>query len=793
MKDVDAELIQRVLDGDDTAFSTLVNKYRKSVHALAWRKVQDFHIAEDITQETFLKAYQRLSMLKEPQSFASWLYVITANHCNTWLSKKRLRTQSLENTDTAELEKATYSSYISAEKERDAIETKREVVEKLLAKLQESDRTVITLYYLGGMTYEEISRFLGVSVSAIKNRLYRARQHLKKEEPMIREALENYQITPRLTENIMQEVSRLNPMPSTSKPIGPWAVTATSAVLILLLLGLGGQQLVRYQQPYSLDAQAEMTVELVDAPIMLNLDTEPAFRNQLRSLNVVGNSENDGQKPEEVLLAAAQAEGEDVSVPKQQWIQFEPMFGSPAHSFLATPEGEFYILTNKGIYKLQTDGNTWEHIFDIWTLDHSGMAKSILKKWNRTLYYTQSSDLFTSTDDGKTWNKLYSWDNDKYYFSIDLILTKQAFYMAFEEGIFRSEDSGNTWKELSERLPGEIRSLVEAQNMLFAGTDNGFYRLDSDGWKRLEFPESIETVYSVAVNREQVYVLAELDYSHPRKVSQGHERGWGVFSTSNLGNSWRDITPKNAWAVNGFIPEAKLIAVGETLLLMEKGMVRSTDGGNTWMPPQLPGTSPEMYSTNPAVVMNEDTIYVGSDEGLHRSTDGGKSWNMIRITQDEKRSEVDNLIVLRGPDKGQDTVSSLYARLGHLIVKTADNGNSWKDVEIKIPMTEPHRDDQPSITYIAMSGGVIYAKGGDSLGEGKTRIFRVSADGNTLLPIQNMPIFDSTGLYFTIVWTVFVFFMDIKQESGYPFRKHKFERIFQMTPLSYLDNMLSDF
>ncbi len=45
----------------------------------------------------------------------------------------------------------------------------------------------------------------------------------------------------------------------------------------------------------------------------------------------------------------------------------------------------------------------------------------------------------------------------------------------------------------------------------------------------------------------------------------------------------------------------------------------------------------------------------------------------------------------------------------------------------------------------------------------------------------------------TIVWTFFVFFMDIKQESGYPFRKHKFERIFQMTPLSYLDNMLSDF
>ena len=68
-------------------------------------------------------------------------------------------------------------------------ETQREVVKKLLAKLQESDRTVITLYYLGEMTYEEISEFLGVSEAAVRNRLYRARRRLKKEEPMIREAL----------------------------------------------------------------------------------------------------------------------------------------------------------------------------------------------------------------------------------------------------------------------------------------------------------------------------------------------------------------------------------------------------------------------------------------------------------------------------------------------------------------------------------------------------------------------------------------------------------------------------
>ncbi|MXZ01292.1 sigma-70 family RNA polymerase sigma factor, partial [Candidatus Poribacteria bacterium] len=69
MKNSDAKLIQRVLSGDDTAFSTLVRKYQKPVHALVWRKIGDFHIAEDLTQDTFLKAYQNLAPLKDPQAF----------------------------------------------------------------------------------------------------------------------------------------------------------------------------------------------------------------------------------------------------------------------------------------------------------------------------------------------------------------------------------------------------------------------------------------------------------------------------------------------------------------------------------------------------------------------------------------------------------------------------------------------------------------------------------------------------------------------------------------------------
>ena len=325
MKNDDTQLIQRVLDGDDTAFSALVKKYQRSVHALAWRKVGDFHIAEDITQDTFLKAYQRLSTLKKPQRFASWLYVIAANHCSTWLRKKRLWTQSLEETNSAQFEKATYSGYVIEENERTTTEAQREIVKKLLAKLKESDRTVITLYYLGGMTYEEISEFLGVSVAAIKNRLYRARRRLKEEEPMIREALGNFQITPHLTENIMREISRLKPItPSGNKPLVPWTIGVSALVVALLMLGVGSQYLARFQKPYSFDATSEMTVDIIETPVVLDIESKPDVRTQLGSTATPSKNDGAGHQPNEVLFAAAQADREDIPEnmlqnPKEHW------------------------------------------------------------------------------------------------------------------------------------------------------------------------------------------------------------------------------------------------------------------------------------------------------------------------------------------------------------------------------------------------------------------------------------------------------------------------------------------
>ncbi len=286
----DAELIRRTLDGDETAFTTLVKKHQKHVHALAWRKIGDFHIAEDITQETFLKVHQNLPTLKELERFPGWLYVIATRCCIARLRKKRLHAQLVEDIDLMRKGKDTYSQHVADEQAKTITEAQREVVKKLLAKLQESDRTIITLYYFGEMTCEEISKFLGVSANTIKSRLSRARQRLKKEEPLIQEVLSTFQISPNLTENIIQAVKdqggSIKPAPATrTKPIIPWATAASTLTLIAFILGIGNEYIDRFQQPYSFKATSEMKVDLVEAPVIPIRQVKPAVKTQPSVIN----------------------------------------------------------------------------------------------------------------------------------------------------------------------------------------------------------------------------------------------------------------------------------------------------------------------------------------------------------------------------------------------------------------------------------------------------------------------------------------------------------------------------
>ncbi len=674
MKNDDAQLIQRVLDGDDTAFSALVKKHQKSVHALAWRKTGDFHIAEEITQDTFLKAYQNLSTLKEPQKFAGWLYVIAANYCKMWMRKKRLSTQSLEDTSSAALEKTAYSGYVIAENRRVAVETQREVVKKLLAKLQESERTVITLYYLGGMTYEEISEFLGVSVASIKNRLYRARRRLKKEEPMIREALENFQITPNLTENIMREIARFKPVaPSSNKPFAPWAIAASTLVVVFLILGVGSQYLSRFQKPYSFDAASEMKVELIDAPVVLNLETDPDNRTQLGNANAQGRNNGAVQQPDEILFAAAQTEGEGVSISKRQWVQAEPARGTWLTTVFTTPKDELYVVDGDlNMHKLSADGKKWQYISDMRSLDTHWAARSLVAKWKDTFYVVPSDQLFASTDGGVTWDLRYSWQEEqKYWNPVELVLTDQAFYLAFENGIFRSEDGGKTWEAINDGLAGKIVSLVALRSPVhlgaspvFAGTEDGLYRLEGGGWQRLELPVPAKVIRAVATTEKRLYVSVELHWDQVdlQKADREEQRTWWMFRSNDFGNSWEDITPTNAWPIKGRAPWIQLVAVGETLLASEMygGMVRSTDGGGTWLAPQAPRTSFSFSPIYAAATGTENTIYVAGNTGLYHSTNGGESWDLVNIG---RHAPILDLVAFKQTRNGQDTPTTLYGRI----------------------------------------------------------------------------------------------------------------------------------
>ena len=190
MKSSDVALIQRILAGDETAFASLIRKYQKHVHTYALRKIGDFHIAEDIMQETFLEVHQRLETLKEPTLFPKWLYTIVDRRCIAWFRRNRIRTESLEETHISEIETEAYSRYVATEHAKITAEAQRDLVKMLLTKLKASDREVITLHYFEEMTSSEIGKHLGVSENTIKSRLHRARQQLKKYDFMIQEVLD---------------------------------------------------------------------------------------------------------------------------------------------------------------------------------------------------------------------------------------------------------------------------------------------------------------------------------------------------------------------------------------------------------------------------------------------------------------------------------------------------------------------------------------------------------------------------------------------------------------------------
>ena len=230
MRTEDGDIIHKCLTGDTAAFGLLVDKYKASVYALAYAKLGNFHDAQDITQEVFLKAYQKLRTLKHWDKFLSWLYAITSNMCKDFLRAKAKRPDSeyIADQDTARLERRSLASYHEDEVYQSLHET--------LAMLPEIHRQVLTLHYLGGMSCREIGQFLGVSPHAIAMRLNRARSKLKKEMLTLMDThFAQQKLHPAFTLNIVETVKRTRIQLNPQTPLIPVGFAALSLLALTLL------------------------------------------------------------------------------------------------------------------------------------------------------------------------------------------------------------------------------------------------------------------------------------------------------------------------------------------------------------------------------------------------------------------------------------------------------------------------------------------------------------------------------------------------------------------------------
>ncbi len=173
MLSFDAKLVNRTLQGDNTAFDRLVQQHQVGLLNRALSEVHNRSEAEDLVQEAFLHAYQHLETLKAPDKFAGWLYSITCNLCHDTLRKRRLQLELLRASNVGDVpdDLAMPDSLVVGHETADSLL-------KAVAALPGNTRQAFLLY-LQGWTYRAISRHLHLSASTVSGRIQRAKRQVK--------------------------------------------------------------------------------------------------------------------------------------------------------------------------------------------------------------------------------------------------------------------------------------------------------------------------------------------------------------------------------------------------------------------------------------------------------------------------------------------------------------------------------------------------------------------------------------------------------------------------------------
>ena len=172
----DIELIGQTLAGNQSAYADLVKRHQRFIFTLAMRFAKNREDAEEIAQDCFIKAYRSLANFQGGSKFSTWLYSIVYTTAMTFLRKKRVDTTSIDDEDVylqvANQQGSMENNY--AEKR-----SRSYYVNLAINQLLPDDTTIITLFYNGEQSLEEIAETLGMEANTVKVKLFRARQRLR--------------------------------------------------------------------------------------------------------------------------------------------------------------------------------------------------------------------------------------------------------------------------------------------------------------------------------------------------------------------------------------------------------------------------------------------------------------------------------------------------------------------------------------------------------------------------------------------------------------------------------------
>ena len=329
MRSEDGYFVRKCLEEDPTAFGFLVDKYKACVYAFTYSRLHNFHDAEDVTQETFIKAYRNLRTLKRYDRFLAWLYAIASNLC-----KMHIRTQSrrpdkehIEDQETEKLESPSMDSY------RDDIVNKslREALDSLPDIYQE----VLTLYYFGGMDGKEIAKFLGISHDNVKQRLVRARMQLKEEViTMMSATFQQERLQASFTFRIVEAIKRIKIHPMSTAKCVPWGVSIAAGI-IFTVLSLGSRIMV------SQDIGTPISFSLPSESKVLNIGEIPVDVMKISNIASISNPTGKGgeskQPDMQNAFMAPQAEG-------GTWVKKADMPIAVGNNSLAAVNGKIYVI-----------------------------------------------------------------------------------------------------------------------------------------------------------------------------------------------------------------------------------------------------------------------------------------------------------------------------------------------------------------------------------------------------------------------------------------------------------------